>query len=568
MSELQSAASLTGGIQVTLEGLQGDWVVSGWLEDQATGYSANIPFGSTPPEVTAQKASPSYAELGLMVGASPMLAFPAGTSFTPYSVLRNISNQVISVTPSVWWMEGAFPRSARLAPITVPPYSAQNLNVPSLLSRVGLQHFNGSVNLVLDASGPRAALLLAAGSVDQKNTYVFQVTPSVVSESVGKSLSYWSTGNGDDTMVTLWNPADESQDVLFTLVFSGGRYAYPVHLEARATRAFDLSEIIRSQIPDAEGNTIPLSVQEGSAELSGSRSEAEHILVAVDAGTYNVQKAMCGNYCANCHGSTDSSISADPSSVAVGFNAPLAFISYRDNGSQWDLTYASSWYSSDTNVITVDTGSITGASEGSAYITATDPDEPNYNHTCGYNYPPDCANFAGVSQTVQKSAACATPYNFHQTSGTGSGGTLTFNYEWSSTDGQMSHLAGCKVGEYVAYPGPPGLYFPPVPPFPSDLSFSNPTTGSAVENSGDIGAGMDTHSTPGTFVTPFPIGTTQFVATQYYYYKCPCKNSGLPAQIYPTSGTINITRKVDASDTTSGTFTITKSGVSSSKAVP
>jgi hypothetical protein len=34
---------------------------------------------------------------------------------------------------------------------------------------------------------------------------------------VPRSKYYWSTGNGDDTLVTLWNPADEPQDLVFTL---------------------------------------------------------------------------------------------------------------------------------------------------------------------------------------------------------------------------------------------------------------------------------------------------------------------------------------------------------------
>ena len=91
------------------------------------------------------------------------------------------------------------------------------------MAAAGLKYFNGSVNLVLDTQGQKG-LLTASGSVDQTNTYVFEVPPHAVLPSAGKSLSYWSTGNGDDTMVTLWNPADEEQDLIFRLVFAGGHY--------------------------------------------------------------------------------------------------------------------------------------------------------------------------------------------------------------------------------------------------------------------------------------------------------------------------------------------------------
>ena len=164
--------------------------------------------------------------------------------------------------------------------------------------------------------GPPHQVLLAGGSVDQSGTYVFGVRPMAILESVAKSLSYWSTGNGDDTMVTLWNPADQAQDFVFTLFFSGGHYAFPLHMEGRVTRTFNVSEIVNSGIPDAQGNRIQPSVQEGSAELTGSLGESQHILVTMDAGTYNVRKATCALHCFSCNGATEFWIAANPFSVA------------------------------------------------------------------------------------------------------------------------------------------------------------------------------------------------------------------------------------------------------------
>jgi len=81
----------------------------------------------------------------------------------------------------------------------------------------------------------------------------------------------WSTGNGGDTLVTLWNPADQAQDFVFTLFFSGGHHAFPVQMEGRVTRTFNVSEIVNSGISEAEGNGIPSSLDEGSAQLAGSK---------------------------------------------------------------------------------------------------------------------------------------------------------------------------------------------------------------------------------------------------------------------------------------------------------
>ncbi|HZT70901.1 MAG TPA: Ig-like domain-containing protein [Terriglobia bacterium] len=414
MVEVRSSASSAGGVRVTLDGLQGDWVVNGWLEDEATGYSANIPVSFPARSTLVQQPFPNIAELGLMTGAaSSMLSFPSGTVFTPYSVVRNISDKAVTVKPTLWWMEGAAPRSASLPAVTVPSKLALNLDVPSFLSNAGLRNFSGSVNLVLDAAAPPSALLLAAGSVDQKNTYVFQVAPFAASESAGRSISYWSTGNGDDTMVTLWNPADEAQDFLFTLMYSGGHYAYPVHLDPRATRMFNISEVIRSQIPDGEGNVVPLSVHEGSAALTGAKSRAEHILVSMEEGTYNVQKATCGVSCVTCNGGVAAWIDPDPASVDRGASTPLTLtVEWYDGYSynDFDDTGGASWTSSDTSIATVSGGSMTGVNPGSVTITANDPNYPVYD-SCAGTYCPQgmgATTSAGVYQVSINSADVTT----------------------------------------------------------------------------------------------------------------------------------------------------------------
>jgi hypothetical protein len=259
--EMQSASTAQGGIRITYQGSAGALAVNGGLEDPAIGYSANIPFRLMPQAAVAP-VELTYVESGLMAGAAdPMMHFPAGTTFTPYSVLRNPSAETVSVTPVLYWMRGGAPQSSRLKPVTVAPYQARDLGVPALLAAAGLQHFNGEVTLALDMHGPPHQILLAGGSVDQSGTYVFAVRPMAILESVAKSLSYWSTGSGDDTMVTLWNPADQAQDFVFTLFFAGGHYAFPVHMEGRVTRTFNISEIVNSGIPDAQGNRIPPSVQ-------------------------------------------------------------------------------------------------------------------------------------------------------------------------------------------------------------------------------------------------------------------------------------------------------------------
>jgi hypothetical protein len=280
-------------------------------------------------------------------------------------------------------MQSGMSRSAALSEFTVLPYRSMNLNLGSLISAAGLQNFNGSVNVMFEYSGKPKSLLMATGSVDQKNTYVFEVHPQGILDSVAKTLSYWSIADGDDTMINLWNPADEAQDLVFTLFFSSGHYNLPVHLGPKVTQMFNISEIVHNQVADAEGNIIPASAREGSAEIAGPKGENEHILISMDAGIYNVQKATCGQqYCITCQGAVDSWVSPAPYAVGVGGQSQLTFTTQYHSGTQYNLTTAASWSSSNTGVATVSTGMVAGVSPGSANMLADDQNTPDYFHAC------------------------------------------------------------------------------------------------------------------------------------------------------------------------------------------
>jgi hypothetical protein len=327
LNELSSALAAAGGVTVNYTGTVNDLLINGGLEDPATGYSANMRF-TYPRRHPAQPPAEGYAELGLMAGAAdPMMSFPAGTTFTPYSVIRNIGDRPIQITPTLWWMEAGTARSAQLPLWTVPPHATQSLPLPSLMSQTALKNFNGSFNLILATDAPPGSFLLAA----------------------------WSTANGDDTMVTLWNPADEAQNLVFTLFFAGGSYRYPVPLGPRATRTFNVSEIIQNQLPDENGNTIPAGVHEGGAEIAGVQAEQEHILIAMAAGTYNVRKATCAGNCTNCSGYTGVDEFDLIELLGAGQTTSATYSLLNSSGSYVNVSGSSSWRSSSSSIATANT---------------------------------------------------------------------------------------------------------------------------------------------------------------------------------------------------------------------
>jgi Bacterial Ig-like domain (group 2) len=219
---------------------------------------------------------------------------------------------------------------------------------------------------------------------------VFEVGPTLIQESQARSLSYWDTANGDDTMVTVWNPADEQQDFVLKLSFAGGHYNFPIHLTPRASYTFNVSEVINNQIPDSEGNLISTSVHAGSADLEGTHGANEDILVAMDAGTYNVNKATCIMRCRTCHGAVDFWVQTVPFGIAVSGQTQLNSIVQYDSGAQSDLTSTSSWSSSAASIATVSSGLVHGLSPGNVTIAATSTQQPIPFTDCEPYTPPPC----------------------------------------------------------------------------------------------------------------------------------------------------------------------------------
>jgi hypothetical protein len=85
LPELQTTQAVQGGVRVTSSETTDNLVIEGGLEDPTIGYSAGMPFASEALGLDPAKLR-TIAELGFMIGAAdPMMLFPAGTTFTPYS---------------------------------------------------------------------------------------------------------------------------------------------------------------------------------------------------------------------------------------------------------------------------------------------------------------------------------------------------------------------------------------------------------------------------------------------------------------------------------------------------
>jgi hypothetical protein len=205
------------------------------------------------------------------------MGFPASLRFIPYAVLENTTAQPLTVTPGLNYMPGGSPATLPLPVQQLKPREARQLDLPSMLTNLGLGGLNGDINLTFSITGQGGDLMIATGSVDQTGNYVFPVPAEATGQSFGRSIGHWTVANGADSMYSLWNPTNAAQDFVVTLYYGdgSGQYVMTVHLAAQASTMIDVGMLIAMAQPGANGNLIPNYIQEGSVVFSNPKGRAQ-----------------------------------------------------------------------------------------------------------------------------------------------------------------------------------------------------------------------------------------------------------------------------------------------------
>ncbi|MGA9672255.1 MAG: hypothetical protein WBQ94_23785, partial [Terracidiphilus sp.] len=355
----------TGSVEIHYTGPDHGVVAYAGIEDDSVGYSASpiLIEDHLDPERPVHDITISAP--GLLLGkADPTMLFPSGTYFKPYAYLHNVSAKALQVTLSlVIPGDGDVPQTKSLGQVTLQPGQVSPFDFESQFGSANPLP-DGYGHLTASFQGRDGDLQMSAGSVDQSQTYVFEVNPSQQSESASRTLCYWSVEGDNDTMMTVWNYKTVPQDLVLTLYYSGGQYKIPIHLAARQSYNLDMMSLIRSRIPDPDGSLIPSNIANGSGILSGAGGETDRISVAVAASVFNVRNATCGGQCVTCNGATQAAFNPSSYAVAVSSSQNAQFQLTWNTGSVYTNPSGTSWSSGNTSIATVSGGTITGQSPG------------------------------------------------------------------------------------------------------------------------------------------------------------------------------------------------------------
>jgi hypothetical protein len=356
----------TGSVEIHYTGPEYGVIAYAGIEDDVVGYSASPVMIEDHLDPDRPVHQVTLNAPGLLLGdADPSMLFPSGTYFKPYAYLHNVSAKPLQVTLSLISPGSSeVPQTYPLGQVSLAPGETSQFDFESQFGTANPLP-NGYGHLTATFNGQDGDLQMSTGSMDQSQTYVFEVTPSQQADSISRTICFWSVEGDNDTMMTVWNYKPTAQNLVLTLYYSGGQYKIPVHLEARQSYNLDVMSLVHSRIPDPNGALIPSNINSGSAVLSGAGGNFDTISVAVASSVYNVRNATCGTICTTCNGYTEAYFDQSSYTLPIGGTVQSEVTVDLNTGESEQNPFGSGWTNGSSSAFSVNSsGVITGQSSG------------------------------------------------------------------------------------------------------------------------------------------------------------------------------------------------------------
>src|SRR6202034_3920134 len=328
----------------------GNLITSHILFDETTGMSATMKsFERDPAE--KPRLHMMRAPMMALVNPDPVLMFPAGTKLMPQVFLRNTTASALPVAASLPWRNPSQSGSVTLLEMVLAPGVTRVLNLADTGTGVPLDAYWATI--VLNYQGRRGDIVPIATSFDESGRYGLQTPFSEGVSHLWKG-SMWHVDGSHNSLITAGNGGSGVTHAAVTLFYNKGKSSYTIQkqLEPGEQIGADLVGIIRNQIPDKDGKTIPRDVTMGSYELR----DLDHIGVGyLYEGKLVIDKSWGHGYygCAGCCGYEGQRLLPNPFGGGVGTQGNNTAESEDMCSDSWvDLTSeASGWASTNSGIV-------------------------------------------------------------------------------------------------------------------------------------------------------------------------------------------------------------------------
>jgi hypothetical protein len=189
----------------------------------------------------------------------------------------------------------------------------------------------------------------------------------------------WQVDANHNSIIAAGNGGSKPVEARLTFFYAGGtkRYQMERTIAPDDQMWVNVGDLIRNSVPDKNGNTLPADLTTGAyqlLDLADAPAPALYEGKVVTDKTFG--HATYG--CMVCCGYRAVDFNVDPVATLLGATTDFTAIGYNACGSGTSNVdgYMTSWWSSNTAIMTVQPQRATGASIGSTYVNAEAPNLP------------------------------------------------------------------------------------------------------------------------------------------------------------------------------------------------
>ncbi len=296
----------------------------------------------------------------------------------PRMLLRNTGAKTVSVTPRFLPVGDDPSAFIDLPALTLEPNEIADVDFKPLESAVQGTSKYDAVSIQVLNTGEPGSLVGALNGTDTATGMTYDVP---LRDSGGVRISTgaypWRLDHDVSTIASVTNISPMPSAIIVQINYPGGPYLLdPRRLAPGETAVYDLRKIRDEQIPDRNGNTIPRSVNGGQFRWFIHGAGSGRLMGRVEM--LSQSQGISSSYSCN-----------DPCPPQFGdvwFDIPVVFVGVNEEAYQtaWEMDYDSygnsygpmspyivGWWCSDENVISMNSGEITGLAPGFSDTAAT-----------------------------------------------------------------------------------------------------------------------------------------------------------------------------------------------------
>ncbi|HEY6764895.1 MAG TPA: hypothetical protein VI386_08985, partial [Candidatus Sulfotelmatobacter sp.] len=251
-----------------------------FLYDESVGFSALMKTFDHDPAAKLEERTwagnkqwTAWAPMLALRTPDPAAGFPVGTTLEPTVMVRNTTANRTSATVSLSWRGDSGKGKAALPELSLSPFETRMLDIGAMQKQLQIPDDAHWALVTLTSPASPDDLIAIAASYDSTGRYGAQ-TP--FSDNLG---SYWSGGQWEvdsthNALIAVTNGGSRPTDALLTIHYDNGRQKYEVQQTIAVGDQIwlNVAELIRNQVPDRKGRTLPSDPDCGHIRVGRSES--------------------------------------------------------------------------------------------------------------------------------------------------------------------------------------------------------------------------------------------------------------------------------------------------------